>query len=193
MRQIKFAKRFLSDKDSNSDSTDSSYDLGFFSSNKRMDLPISISFNDKDKYLKLLKSLIKEEIDTILIENEQFPLLPFELEFEYTEENNCFITVKNPNYKLFEKNAVDIYNEDKIIIENAKIRFKKEDCAILYYESVKKHFKNGIYQIQLKESIKNYERILKGLKNFSKKNLMNENITQMLLGQNPDLKINISK
>ena len=40
MRQIKFAKRFLSDKDSNSDSTDSSYDLGFFSSNKRMDLPI---------------------------------------------------------------------------------------------------------------------------------------------------------
>ena len=193
MRQIKFAKRFLSDKDSNSDSTDSSYDLGFFSSNKRMDLPISISFNDKDKYLKLLKSLIKEEIDTILIENEQFPLLPFELEFEYTEENNCFITVKNPNYKLFEKNAVDIYNEDKIIIENAKIRFKKEDSAILYYESAKKHFKNGIYQIQLKESIKNYERILKGLKNFSKKNLMNENITQMLLGQNPDLKMNIRK
>ena len=193
MRQIKFAKRFLSDKDSNSDSTDSSYDLGFFSSNKRMDLPISISFNDKDKYLKLLKSLIKEEIDTILFENEQFPLLPFELEFEYTEENNCFITVKNPNYKLFEKNAVDIYNEDKIIIENAKIRFKKEDSAILYYESAKKHFKNGIYQIQLKESIKNYERILKGLKNFSKKNLMNENITQMLLGQNPDLKMNIRK
>ena len=193
MRQIKFAKRFLSDKDSNSDSTDSSYDLGFFSSNKRMDLPISISFNDKDKYLKLLKSLIKEEIDTILFENEQFPLLPFELEFEYTEENNCFITVKSPNYKLFEKNAVDIYNEDKIIIENAKIRFKKEDSAILYYESAKKHFKNGIYQIQLKESIKNYERILKGLKNFSKKNLMNENITQMLLGQNPDLKMNIRK
>ena len=158
-----------------------------------MDLENLISFSNKNKYLKYLEQLIQEEINTIIIENEKYPLLPFELEFHFTEVGNCFITVKNPNYKLFEKNMVDIYLDDKIIIEDAKIRFKKDDSAILYCEKVKKHYKDGIYQIQLKESTKNYERILKGLKKLSKKDLMNLNIIQMLLGQNQDLTINIRK
>ena len=147
MRQNNFAQNLISDKDSNSDSTNSSYDLGISPSNKIMDFQILISFSNKNKYLKYLEQLIKDEINTILIENEKYPLLPFELEFQLTEGSNCFITVKNPNYKLFEKNTVDIYLDDKLIIEDAKIRFKKDDSAILYCEKVKKHYKNGIYQI----------------------------------------------
>ena len=193
MNQIIFEKNLFSDKESNSDSIDLSEDSGLYFCNKKMDFSVPITFTNKNHYINHLESLVEEEIATILEENEKFPLLPFDLEFEYTENNNCFITVYNPNYKLYEKNVVDIYYEDQLIINDAKIRFKKNDTIILYCDKVKKHFKNGKYQIQLKESIKNYERILHGLKNFSKKNLMNENIIQMLLGQNPDLNINVRK
>jgi len=194
MRQNNFAQKLISDKDSNSDSTNSSYDLGISPNNKIMDLQNSINFN-KNKYIRYLESLINEEIDTIIIENENYPLLPFELEFHFTEGGNCIITVKNPDYKLFENN-IDIYLDDELIIEDAKISSKKNNSAILYCENIKNHYEDGIYQIQLKESTKNYERILKGLEKLSKdnlNNLINVNIIQMLLGQNQDLTINIRK
>ena len=123
MRQNNFAQNLISDKDSNSDSTNSSYDLGISPNNKIMDLQNSINFN-KNKYIRYLESLINEEIDTIIIENENYPLLPFELEFHFTEGGNCIITVKNPDYKLFENN-IDIYLDDELIIEDAKISSKK--------------------------------------------------------------------
>ena len=183
---INSEKNLSTDKDSNSDSIDLNEDSG-------MDFSIPISFYSKNEYLNHLESLIEDEIETILIENENLPLLPFDLEFGYTEENNCFITVKNPNYKLFKTKTVDIYNEDELIIENAKIRFKIDDSIILCCENISNYFKNGRYQIKLVESIKNYERIIFGLNDFSINNLMNENIIQLLLGQNPDLNINIRK
>ena len=192
MEATNFEKNFLSDKETNSDSIDLSDDSGILVSNKIKDLPILLSYPNKKKYINRMESLIQEEIETILEENLKYPLLPFDLEFEYTEEDTCFITVKNTNYKMFEKISVDIYKDNKLIIERAKIRFKKDDSVILYCEKVRKHFKNGTYQIQLIESIKNYERILFGLRIFSYKNsLMKENIFQMILGQNPDLNINI--
>ena len=43
----------------------------------------------------------------------------------------------------------------------------------------------------MKESVKNYERMIAGLRKFMKDNCMNENIVQMILGQNPDFNINI--
>ena len=185
-------KNFLSDKETNSDSIDLSDDSGILVSNKRNDLPFLLSFPNKKKYINRMESIIKEEIETILEENEKYPKLPFDLEFEYTEDNTCFITVKNTNYKMFEKISVDIYKDNKLIIESAKIRFKKEDSVILFCDKIRKHFKDGTYHIQLIESIKNYQRILFGLRKISKKyNLMNENIFQMILGQNPDLNINI--
>ena len=49
MRQNNFAQNLISDKDSNSDSTNSSYDLGISPNNKIMDLQNSINFN-KNKY-----------------------------------------------------------------------------------------------------------------------------------------------
>ena len=192
MEATNFEKNFLSDKETNSDSIDLSDDSGILVSNKIKDLPILLSYPNKKKYINRMESLIQEEIETILEENLKYPLLPFDLEFEYTEEDTCFITVKNTNYKMFEKISVDIYKDNKLIIERAKIRFKKDDSVILYCEKIRKHFKNGTYQIQLIESIKNYERILFGLRIFSYKNsLMKENIFQMILGQNPDLNINI--
>ena len=194
MRQNNPAQNSTPDKDSNSESTNSSYDLGISPNNKIMDLQNSINFN-KNKYIRYLESLINEEIDTIIIENENYPLLPFELEFHFTEGGNCIITVKNPDYKLFENN-IDIYLDDELIIEDAKISSKKNNSAILYCENIKNHYEDGIYQIQLKESTKNYERILKGLEKLSKdnlNNLINVNIIQMLLGQNQDLTINIRK
>ena len=66
MRQNNFAQNLISDKDSNSDSTNSSYDLGISPNNKIMDLQNSINFN-KNKYIRYLESLINEEIDTIII------------------------------------------------------------------------------------------------------------------------------
>ena len=181
-----YEKSLLSYQDSNSDAIDLRDDLG-------MDFLAPISFCNKNEYLNHQESLIKEEMATKLIENENLPLLPFYLEFVYKEENNCFIFVKNPNYKLIKTKTVDIYNEDELIIKKAKIRFKKDDSVILYCEKISNHYKNGIYQIKLKESIKNYERILFGLNDFSRENLMNENIIQLLLGQNPDSNINIRK
>ena len=192
MEATNFEKNFLSDKETNSDSIDLSDDSGILVSNKRNDLPFLLSFPNKKKYINHMESIIKEELQTILEENVKYPLLPFDLEFEYTEDNTCFITVKNTNYKMFEKISVDIYKDDKLIIERAKIRFKKEDSVILFCDKIRKHFKDGTYHIQLIESIKNYQRILFGLRKISKKyNLMNENIFQMILGQNPDLNINI--
>ena len=123
MRQNNPAQNSTPDKDSNSDSTNSSYDLGISPNNKIMDLQNSINFN-KNKYIRYLESLINEEIDTIIFENENYPLLPFELEFHFTEGGNCIITVKNPDYKLFENN-IDIYLDDELIIEDAKISSKK--------------------------------------------------------------------
>lgn len=194
MNQTKLEINLITDKDTNPESIDLSDDSGSYSPNKQFDFSIPLSFPDIKFYLQNLESLIQLEIITIIKENENLPSLPFELEFEYTEDNHCFITVKNPNYKLYEKNAVDIYSEEELIIEDAKIRFQKNDSIILYCEKLKKHFKDGIYQIKLKESIKNYERIIKGLNQLSNKNtLMNQNIMQILLGQIPDLKINIRK
>ena len=81
---INSEKNLSTDKDSNSDSIDLNEDSG-------MDFSIPISFYSKNEYLNHLESLIEDEIETILIENENLPLLPFDLEFGYTEENNCFI------------------------------------------------------------------------------------------------------
>jgi len=144
--------------------------------------PSSISYNSKKNYSEQLITLINEELETIKNENNDSPLLTFELEFEYQEDNQCFITVNNPNFKLFEKNQLDIFKDDILIIPGAKVRSKMNDSLILYCGKLKNHYENGKYQIQLKESVKNYERMIAGAKKFIKKNLMNQNIIQMLLG-----------
>lgn len=154
--------------------------------------PSSINYSDKKKYSQQLITLINEEIETIKYENSKSPLMPFDLEFDYQEDNQCFITVKNPTFKLFEKNKLDIFKNDILIIEGAKVRFKTNDSAILFCKKIEHHFENGKYQIQLKESVKNYERMIAGAKKFAgKKNLMNQSIMQMILGQAQDLNINI--
>ena len=154
--------------------------------------PSSINYSDKKSYSQQLIALINEEIETIKEENENSPKLTFDLEFDYLEDNQCLITVKNPNFKLFEKNKLDIFHNDNLIIEGAKVRFKINDSVILFCKNIKKHFENGKYQIQIKESVKNYERMIDGVKRLgSKKNLMNQNIMQMILGQVQDLNINI--
>ena len=146
---------------------------------------------NKYKYGDELIELTTEEIHTILNENEKFPLLTVDLEFNYQEKNKCFITVKNPNYKLFEKHEVDIFKDGKLIIKGAKIRFIFGNDCLLYSDNLECYFPDGQYQIQLKESVKNFERMIKGLKKFLKRNLMNENIIQMLLGQNINFNLNI--
>ena len=154
--------------------------------------PSSINYSDKKSYSQQLITLINEEIETIKEENINSPKLTFDLEFDYQEDNQCLITVKNPNFKLFEKNKLDIFKNDNLIIEGAKVRFKINDSVILFCKNIKNLFENGKYQIQIKESVKNYERMIAGAKKFSsKKNLMNQNIMQMILGQAQDLNINI--
>ena len=115
MEATNFEKNFLSDKETNSDSLDLSDDLGILVSNQRKDLPFLLSYPNTKKYINRMELLIEEEIETILEENYKYPLLPFDLEFEYTEDNTCFITVKNTNYKMFEKISVDIYKDDKLL------------------------------------------------------------------------------
>ena len=120
--------------------------------------------------------------------------MPFNLEFEYPEEkheHHCFITVKNPNYKLFEKNKIDIFKNDKVIIEGAKVRFKKNDSVILYCKKIEKRFSNGEYHIQLTESIQNYERMIDAAEKIGKNKSMNENLMKMILGNITNLDINI--
>ena len=148
---------------------------------------------DKKLYVNQLIGLTREEINTIKKENEKFPLLTFDLEFNYQEINKCIITVKNPNYKLFEKNEVDIFQDNKLLIKGAKIRFNYENNCLLYCDKIKYIFPDGQYQIQLKESVKNFERIIKGLTKLLKNNLMKENIIQMLLGRKDSININIRK
>ena len=148
---------------------------------------------DKNQYGNELIELTKKEINTIKYENEKFPLLTFDLEFNYQEKNKCFITVKNPNYKLFEKNEVDIFADNKLIIKGAKIRFNYGNDCLLYCDKIKYLFPDGQYQIQLKESVKNFERMIKGLTKFLKSNLIEENIIQMLLGENVNINKNIRK
>ena len=154
--------------------------------------PSSINYSSKKNYSQQLIALINEEIETIKEENKKSPKLTFDLEFDYQEDNQCLITVKNPNFKLFEKNKLDIFKNDNLIIEGAKVRFKINDSVILFCKNIKNLFENGKYQIQIKESVKNYERMIDGVKKLgSKKNYMNQNIMQMILGQAQDLNINI--
>ena len=68
---------------------------------------------------------------------------------------------------------------------------KSNDSAILYCRNLPEHFKDGDYQIQLKESVSNYERMERGLEKFAKINLMNPIIIQMILGNVDDYNINI--
>ena len=154
---------------------------------------LDISYLNKKIYANKNIGLISEEIQAILKDNEKFPLLTFYLEFYYQEDNQCSITVKNPYYKLLEKNEVDIYKDGELIINGAKIRNKVDNTVILYCGKIKKFFENGEYQIQLKESVKNYERIVNGLNLLKERKLLNENIMQMILGNSPDLSINIKK
>lgn len=108
--------------------------------------PSSLCYSGASVYSLQLQALILEEINTIRIENANSSLLPFNLEFEYPEEkheHHCFITIKNPNYKLFEKNKIDILKNDKVIIEGAKVRFKKDDSVILYCKKMKNIFQMG--------------------------------------------------
>ena len=156
--------------------------------------PSSLCYSGASVYSLQLQALILEEINTIRIENAKSSLLPFNLEFEYPEEkheHHCFITVKNPNYKLFEKNKIDIFKNDKVIIEGAKVRFKKNDSVILYCKKIEKRFSNGEYHIQLTESIQNYERMIYAAEKIGKNKSMNENLMKMILGNITNLDINI--
>ena len=159
--------------------------------NKSGILPSSSNYSDKKKYSKQLINLTTEELETIKNENNKSSLMTFDLEFDYQEENQCFITVKNPIFKLFEKIKLDIFKNGILIIKGAKVRFKINDSAILFCGNLMQHFENGKYQIQLKESVKNYKRMIAGAKDFADNNSMNQNIIQMILGQVEDLNINI--
>ena len=142
-------------------------------------------------YSKNQISLIQEEIMAIQYENELPPILSFHLEFDYRENNQCVITIENPNFKIFEKKTVDIYKRDKLIIQDAKVFGKSNYSAILYCHKLTEKYSNGEYQIQLKESVSNYERMKYGLEKFGKKKLMNSNIIQMILENVVDYNINI--
>ena len=149
----------------------------------------SINYSSARDYVNQMISLVNEEIEFILEENTKSPLLNFQLEFEYVENNQCYIIVHNPNFKLYEKNKLNIYKDGKLIIQGAKVRYKINDTIVLYCESVVR-FKNGEYQIQLIESVKNFERMIIGANKFNRKNV-NINLIQMILGQTQDLNINI--
>ena len=153
--------------------------------------PARLNFIDQKDYSKYQSCLIQEEIEAIENENELPPILTSHLEFDYRERNQCVITIENPNFKIFEKNTVDIYKKDRLIIQGAKVYSKLNDSAILYCHKLTEHYENGEYQIQLKESISNYERMQHGVEKFGKKKLMNSNIIQMILGKVEDYNINI--
>ena len=153
--------------------------------------PIGKTFSNKKDYSSHQSSLIQEEIEAIQNENELPPLVTLYLKFDYREKNQCVITIDNPYFKIFEKNTVDIYKKDELIVKNAKVFAKSNDSAILYCRNLPEHYKDGEYQIQLKESVSNYERMQRGLENFQKKNLMNQIITQMILGNVDDYNFNI--
>lgn len=154
--------------------------------------PSSLSYISKEHYSEQLITLINAEIETMLKENEGSPLLTCDLEFDYQENNECYITIQNPNFKLFDKNNLDIFQNGKLIIRGAKVRFKGKDSSIiLYCKNLKEQFKDGSYQIQLKELVKNYQRMIDGAKRFKKRNLMNLNIIRLILGQVQDLNIDV--
>ena len=148
-------------------------------------------FLDKKIYSKYQEDLIQEEINAIQNENEFPPILSFHLYFDYRENDQCVITIENPNSKIFEKKTVDIYKKGKLIIKDAKVFAKSNYSAILYCHKLTEKYSDGEYQIQLKESVRNYERMKCGLEKFGKKNLMNLIIIQMLLGNVIDYNINI--
>ena len=88
-------------------------------------------FLDKKIYSKYQEDLIQEEINAIQNENEFPPILSFHLYFDYRENDQCVITIENPNSKIFEKKAVDIYKKGKLIIKDAKVFAKSNYSAIL--------------------------------------------------------------
>jgi hypothetical protein len=71
--------------------------------NKSGFLPSSFYYRDKKKYSLQQITLTNEELETIENDKNNSYLMTFDLEFDYQEENQCFITVKNPIFKLFEK------------------------------------------------------------------------------------------
>ena len=168
-------------------------DISILAYQKKKDniLPVINNFSDQKSYSKYQVSLIEEEIKAIQYENELPPILSFHLEFDYRENNQCVITIENPNFKIFEKKTVDIYKRNKLIIQGAKVFAKSNYSAILYCHKLTEKYSNGEYQIQLKESVSNYERMKHGLEKFGKKNLMNSIIIQMILGNVVDYNINI--
>ena len=149
----------------------------------------SISYSSEYNYANQMISLVNEEIRFILEDNLKTPLLNFKLDFDYQEDNQCFITVLNPNFKLLEKNKLNIYKDNRLIIQGAKVRYKINDTIVLYCQGLDK-FESGEYQIQLIESVNNFERMISGAYQFNKKNL-NVNLIEMILGKNQDLNINV--
>ena len=149
------------------------------------------SFSNADDLSDHFDNLIDLEIEAIENGNKSLPFLNQILEFDYRDDNNCIITIKNPNFKLFEKNTIDIYQNRKLIIKGATIFSKKNDSAILFCPNLTNQYNNGQYQIKLKESFTNYERMKIGLGMLGIKNAINSNILQMILGEVQDLNINI--
>ena len=153
--------------------------------------PLSITYSNKKIYGKKMINAIENEMETLLEKNKNSPLINVDLEFDYIHNKQCYITINKPIFKLFEKNSLDIFKNGKLIIEGAIVRDKKDDKLILFSDSIKHKYENGIYQVQLLESVKNYERIIDWIKKFIKKNLMNLIIVLMLLGQVVDINSNI--
>ena len=154
-------------------------------------LPARTNFVNQRDYSNHFSSLIQEEIEAIQTDNELPSLVTLYLKFDYREKDNCVITIDNPIFKIFEKNMVDIYKKDELIIKNAKVFAKLNDSAILYCQKLTQHYSDGEYQIQLKESVSNYERMEKGLEKFGDNRFMNSIFTQMILGNVDDYNINI--
>ena len=154
-------------------------------------LPARTNFVNQRDYSNHFSSLIQEEIEAIQTDNELPSLVTLYLKFDYREKDNCVITIDNPIFKIFEKNMVDIYKKDELIIKNAKVFAKLNDSAILYCHKLTQHYSDGEYQIQLKESVSNYERMERGLEQLEKLNLMNRIIIQMILGNVDDYNFNI--
>jgi hypothetical protein len=65
----------------------------WFKLNKSGIPPSSINYSDKKKYSQQLITLINKELEIIKNENNNSPLITFDLEFYYQEKNQCFINI----------------------------------------------------------------------------------------------------
>ena len=154
---------------------------------------VCLSFINKERYCRIFRDLLDEEMLTVETEDKLEPSYEYDLKFTKVGDSDYTAEITNPlqlkqNFLFYKRQLIFITkanNEEKGF--TGKVINKENNKITIYCLDLKKHFADGPFNIKNKETIGSYERMKNGLAKFqSKKSYMNKDIEEIILGRFSD-------